>query len=124
MTSIKYLTAYTIPMATALALYLKGPFSFAALIYAFGIIPLLEIILKEDSRNDQKEVVALKKANKVYLFLKDNKFTKKGKDFRKFGKYSNCKKKFKISSELERAVLNSDFKKIEILVKETIKNIL
>ena len=65
-----------------------------------------------------------KKANKVYLFLKDNKFTKKGKDFRKFGKYSNCKKKFKISSELERAVLNSDFKKIEILVKETIKNIL
>ena len=65
-----------------------------------------------------------KKANKVYLFLKDNKFTKKGKDFRKFGKYSNCKKKFEISSELERAVLNSDFKKIEILVKETIKNIL
>ena len=65
-----------------------------------------------------------KKANKVYLFLKDNKFTKKGKDFRKFGKYSNCKKKFKISSELESAVLSSDFKKIEILVKETIKNTL
>ena len=63
-----------------------------------------------------------KKANKVYLFLKDNKFKKKGKDFRKFGKYSNCKKRFKISSELENAVLNSDFERIEILVRETIKN--
>ena len=63
-----------------------------------------------------------KKANKVYLFLKDNKFKKKGKKFRKFGKYSNCKKRFKISSELENAVLNSDFERIEILVRETIKN--
>ena len=63
-----------------------------------------------------------KKANKVYLFLKDNTFKKKGKDFRKFGKYSNCKKRFKISSELENAVLNSDFHRIEILVRETIKN--
>ena len=58
----------------------------------------------------------------LYLFLKDNKFKKKGKDFRKFGKYSNCKKRFKISSELENAVLNSDFERIEILVRETIKN--
>jgi len=63
-----------------------------------------------------------KKANKVYLFLKDNKFKKKGKKFRKFGKYSNCKKRLKISSELENAVLNSDFERIEILVRETIKN--
>jgi len=63
-----------------------------------------------------------KKANKVYLFLKDNKFKKKGKKFRKFGKYSNCKKRFKISSELENAVLNSNFERIEILVRETIKN--
>ena len=63
-----------------------------------------------------------KKANKVYLFLKDNKFKKKGKKFRKFGKYSNCKKRFKISSELENAVLDSDFERIEILVRETIKN--
>ena len=63
-----------------------------------------------------------KKANKVYLFLKDNKFKKKGKKFLKFGKYSNCKKRFKISSELENAVLNSDFERIEILVRETIKN--
>ncbi len=64
-----------------------------------------------------------KKANKVYLFLKDNKFLKKGKKFRKFGKYSNCKKRFKISRELENAVLNSDFERIEILVRDTIKNI-
>ena len=63
-----------------------------------------------------------KKANKVYLFLKDNTFKKKGKDFRKFGKYSNCKKKFKITRELEDAVLNSDFERIDILVRETIKN--
>ena len=63
-----------------------------------------------------------KKANNVYLFLKDNTFKKKGKDFRKFGKYSNCKKKFKISSELENAILNSDFHRIQILVRETIQN--
>ena len=62
-----------------------------------------------------------KKANKVYLFLKDNKFKKKGKKFRKLGKYSNCKKRLKISSELENAVLNSDFERIETLVRETIK---
>ena len=63
-----------------------------------------------------------KKANKVYLFLKDNTFKKKGKDFRKFGKYSNCKKRFKISAELEDAILNSDFDKIEIIVKKNIEN--
>jgi alkane 1-monooxygenase len=69
MTSFKYLAAYTIPMATALALYFKGPFSFAALIYAFGIIPLLEIVLKEDARNDPKEIVVLKKVRKIYDYL-------------------------------------------------------
>ena len=47
-----------------------------------------------------------KKANKVYLFLKDNTFKKKGKDFRKFGKYSNCKKRFKISAELELSLIH------------------
>ena len=69
-----------------------------------------------------KEFKSDKKANKVYLFLKDNTFKKKGKDFRKFGKYSNCKKRFKISAELEDAILNSDFDKIEIIVKKNIKN--
>ena len=49
-------------------------------------------------------------------------FKKKGKDFRKFGKYSNCKKRFKISAELEDAILNSDFDKIEIIVKKNIEN--
>ena len=63
-----------------------------------------------------------KKANKVYLFLKDNTFKKKGKKFKKFGKNSNCKKRFKISAELEDAILNSDFDKIEIIVKNKIKN--
>ena len=56
------------------------------------------------------------------MFLKDNTFKKKGKDFRKFGKYSNCKKRFKISAELEDAIVNSDFDKIEIIVKKKIKN--
>ena len=69
MNAIKYTAAYTIPMATAIALYFRGWASFAALIYAFGLIPLLEILLKEDGRNDEKQQLVRKKKKFVYDLL-------------------------------------------------------
>ncbi|MGY8966119.1 MAG: alkane 1-monooxygenase, partial [Flavobacteriales bacterium] len=47
MSDLKYLFAYTIPMATLLSLLSSGMFTYSAPIYAFIIIPLLELLLKD-----------------------------------------------------------------------------
>ena len=69
MKGLKYLAALSIPLATAIAIYLKGVFSYAAIFYAFVLIPILEMLLKQDSSNDSKEVVAKKKISVLYDYL-------------------------------------------------------
>ncbi len=51
MKDLKYLLAYSIPLVAILSIYLKGYFVFLTPIYAFGIIPLLELILPQDPSN-------------------------------------------------------------------------
>lgn len=69
MKGLKYLAALSIPLATAIAIYLKGVFSYAAIFYAFVLIPILEMLLKQDSSNDSKEMVARKKISVLYDWL-------------------------------------------------------
>jgi alkane 1-monooxygenase len=58
MRDLNYLLAYSIPLSAFFAIYFQGIFSFSSLIYAFFIIPLLELILPESNRlypEDDKE---------------------------------------------------------------------
>ncbi len=47
MNDIKYLFAYTIPLMTFVAISFDGIFTYTTPIYAFIIIPLLEVVLKD-----------------------------------------------------------------------------
>ena len=57
---LKYLAAYIIPLTAILAFYLKGGWSYSTVIFAFGIIPLLDpfmpnskVNLNEDQRKEK-----------------------------------------------------------------------
>ncbi|QLE01125.1 alkane 1-monooxygenase [Galbibacter sp. BG1] len=55
---IKYLTAFSIPITAVIGLYFGGILTFLTPLFAFGFIPVVEIILREDSSNysaDEKE---------------------------------------------------------------------
>lgn len=51
MKKIKYLLAYTLPMLTVIAFMYDGIWSWATVFYAFGVLPLLDHLLKVDSLN-------------------------------------------------------------------------
>jgi alkane 1-monooxygenase len=69
---LKYLLAFTIPMSCWLALWVKGPLSYATVIYAFGLIPILELLFSSsDSRysEEQKSSRAVDVFFDVLLYL-------------------------------------------------------
>ena len=66
---LKYTLSFTGPFAIFLSLYFNGLGSYIALIYLFGLIPLLELVMKPDSRNMSKAEEELAKEDKVYDFL-------------------------------------------------------
>ena len=72
MKDLKYLTGYTLPAMTIIGFYLQGGWSFLTPVVAFGLIPVLELLLPEDATNlSEKE--ASSKANNplfdVFLYL-------------------------------------------------------
>jgi len=50
-----YLLAFTIPISILIAFEIQGPFSFFAVIYAFGILPILELLLPVVRKNPETE---------------------------------------------------------------------
>lgn len=66
---MKYLLAYTIPLAAFLGIYYQGIASYAGVIFAFGFIPILETLLPVNTENYSEEEVKSRLANKVYDFL-------------------------------------------------------
>ncbi|OBX23980.1 alkane 1-monooxygenase [Gelidibacter algens] len=55
MKDLKYLSAFSIPFMAFLGLYYQGLFSFITPIYAFVMIPILEILFPVDTYNISKE---------------------------------------------------------------------
>ena len=57
MKDVKYLLAYTIPLSCWAALSLKGWFSYTTVVYAFGLIPMLELVFssKESSYSEKQK---------------------------------------------------------------------
>ena len=72
MKDLKYLLAFTIPMSCWLALSVQGIFSYATVIYAFGIIPILELLFSSSespNSEDQKSSRAINVFFDVLLYL-------------------------------------------------------
>ncbi|MFN4300206.1 MAG: alkane 1-monooxygenase [Thermaurantimonas sp.] len=62
MRKYRYLLSFTITLFTVLAFQTEGWLSFATVIYAFGVLPLLELILQADPSNfsDSEEAILIK----------------------------------------------------------------
>lgn len=69
MKDLKYLAALSIPIVAFLGISLKGIWSFLTPIYAFVIIPVLELILWVDDKNLDKQESENKIKNKLFDWL-------------------------------------------------------
>lgn len=67
--NLKYLLVFTLPAATAVSFLNDGVWSWTAVIYAFGVLPLFDHFIKIDrsNLNSQQEEIALN--SKIYDFL-------------------------------------------------------
>ena len=66
MRDLKYLGAYTIPIATAVALGSRGWLTFSAVLVAFIIIPLAEILIGKDTANLSEDQLKSKKHDHLF----------------------------------------------------------
>ena len=68
---LKYLFAYTVPLATLFSIFSDGIMTFITPIYTFVFIPLLEIILKDKdfSSNYSEKQIENKLTNKIFDYL-------------------------------------------------------
>ena len=55
MRDFKYLFAYTIPISVLLSIEFRGAFSFTTFLYAYGIIPLFELIIKPNNSSESED---------------------------------------------------------------------
>ncbi|MAN60163.1 MAG: alkane 1-monooxygenase [Flavobacteriaceae bacterium] len=69
MKDLKYLAAYSIPLAVTTGLLLGGAWAYFTPLFAFLIIPLLEISLPKDSGNLPEETAERKTKNRFFDFL-------------------------------------------------------
>jgi len=66
---IKYLSAYSIPFTAICSLYFGGWYSFLAIGYAFGLIPIAELFTNGSSKNMDKAQEEMVRNDRVYDFL-------------------------------------------------------
>ncbi|MBR9915170.1 MAG: alkane 1-monooxygenase [Algicola sp.] len=69
MKNLKYLAAFSIPVAAFISVYLKGPFSYITPIYAFVFIPILELLVPKDNRNLTSEEIDSKSNLRLFDWL-------------------------------------------------------
>ena len=66
---LKYLLAYTIPFFAILGLYLGGIWAWACPIYAFGMIPLLELVFRNSNTKYTEDEVSRRKLSPWFDLL-------------------------------------------------------
>ena len=66
MKDLKYLAAYTIPLACVVSFMSNGVLTYSAVLYAFVVIPLLELVVGEDNVNLNEEDVKRRGVNKLF----------------------------------------------------------
>ena len=74
MRNLKYLFAYTVPLSAFISFESMGLGTYTSVIYAFIILPFLDLITGKGSENISKEEANNKKTSWVFsaLFLKTN----------------------------------------------------
>ncbi len=66
---LKYMAALSIPLSAVFAYVLQGGWSYITPIYAFAIIPLLELLLPQDSRNLESPQKDKKEQSKLFDWM-------------------------------------------------------
>ena len=66
---IKYFAGYTIPLATGLSIYFGGIWSFITPVYAFILLPFLELLISANNKNLSDVEEELVKKDKVYDWI-------------------------------------------------------
>ncbi len=66
---LKYSIAYSLPLTVAVALSCDGPLTFLPLLYVYGLIPLVELLLGSDPKNLSQAEVELRKVDPIYDYL-------------------------------------------------------
>jgi alkane 1-monooxygenase len=69
MKDLKYLTAFTIPLSAFLGIYFKGYWSFICPVYAFVLIPALELLLPVSTTNYEGSERVAKLDNKLFDWM-------------------------------------------------------
>ena len=69
MNDLKYLFAYTVPVAAYIAFESTGIGSYAAVFYAFIVLPVLDVVTGETQTNISKEAVLSKKNKRVFDWM-------------------------------------------------------
>ncbi len=69
MKDLKYLAAFTIPLTALISLFLKGYWSFLTPVYAFVLIPILELLLPQNNTNYSQDEIKNKTLNTLFDWL-------------------------------------------------------
>jgi alkane 1-monooxygenase len=69
MKDLRYLMALTLPVTAFLGLYWEGYWVFATPIYAFVLVPILEVLLPVDATNASPEEQEINKKRKVFDWM-------------------------------------------------------
>lgn len=69
MKDLKYLAAFSTPVVAIIAIYLRGYYTFLTPVYAFVIIPILELIFSENTTNLSPEEAEEKATYKIFDWL-------------------------------------------------------
>ena len=66
---MKYLLAYCVPLIAFLGIYFDGFWSYAGVVFAFGILPVLELIFPKDEKNYTETEIENKLKNRFFDVL-------------------------------------------------------
>jgi alkane 1-monooxygenase len=66
---MKYLLAFSIPLSGLIGFYFQGVWTFSAIIFAFGFIPIAELILPVNKKNYNEKEIKNRLENHFFDFL-------------------------------------------------------
>ena len=66
---MKYLLAYSLPLIAFIGIYFGGFWTYFGVVFAFGIIPVLELILPTDEKNYTEAEIENKLKNHFFDVL-------------------------------------------------------
>ncbi len=66
---LKYSIAFSLPLTVAIAFTFDGWLTFLPLLYIYGLVPLLELVLGSDPKNLSEAEAELRKVDPIYDYL-------------------------------------------------------